>query len=88
MSTCVYAKKARHARRCGRWLPDPQGSTNGIVGCYALHRDTQVCEGHDRFGPNVFSDERGQRSCMGDHFAVLEAVGFAKIIRYAPQVQE
>ncbi|RNL77809.1 cytochrome P450 [Nocardioides marmorisolisilvae] len=72
--------------------------TNVIVGCYAMHRDPQLWEDPLRFDPERFDPERsagrsrwqylpfgaGPRSCIGDHFAMLEAtLGLASIIRTA-----
>ncbi|MFL6156973.1 MAG: cytochrome P450 [Marmoricola sp.] len=69
---------------------------NVVVGCYALHRDPELWEDPERFDPDRFSHERsegrsrwqylpfgaGPRSCIGDHFAMLEAtLGLATIIR-------
>ena len=73
----------------------PRG-TNVVVGCYALHRDATLWDEPERFDPGRFSRERsegrsrwqylpfgaGPRSCIGDHFAMLEAtLGLAAIIR-------
>jgi cytochrome P450 len=73
----------------------PKG-TNVAVGCYAMHRDATLWEDPERFDPDRFSRERsegrnrwqylpfgaGPRSCVGDHFAMLEAtLGLAMIIR-------
>ena len=70
--------------------------TNVIVGCYALHRDPALWEDPDRFDADRFTPERsegrsrwqylpfgaGPRSCIGDHFAMLEAtLGLATIAR-------
>lgn len=78
----------------------PKGS-NVIVGIYALHRDPGLWDDPTRFDPDRFTAERshgrdrwqylpfgaGPRSCIGDHFAMLEAtVGLACIIR-AVQVE-
>lgn len=75
----------------------PRG-TNVMVGCYALHRDPTLWEEPELFDPDRFSRERsegrsrwqylpfgaGPRSCIGDHFAMLEAtLGIASIIRAA-----
>ena len=70
--------------------------TNVVVGAYALHRDPTLWDDPERFDPDRFSPERsegrsrwqflpfgaGPRSCVGDHFAMLEAtLGVAAIIR-------
>ena len=75
----------------------PSG-TNVIVGIYALHRDPDLWEQPTRFDPDRFDPDRsagrdrwqylpfgaGPRSCIGDHFAMLEAtIGLASIIRLA-----
>jgi cytochrome P450 len=72
--------------------------TNVIIGIYALHRDPDLWEQPTRFDPDRFSPDRsggrdrwqylpfgaGPRSCIGDHFAMLEAtIGLASIIRLA-----
>jgi cytochrome P450 len=72
--------------------------TNVIVGCYALHRDPTLWDDAEDFDPDRFSPERsrghsrwqylpfgaGPRSCVGDHFAMLEAtLGLATIVRAA-----
>jgi cytochrome P450 len=76
-------------------------NTNVAVGCYALHRDPTLWDDAERFDPDRFSPERsmgrsrwqylpfgaGPRSCVGDHFAMLEAtLGLATIVR-AVQVE-
>ena len=70
--------------------------TNLIVGIYALHRDPALWEAPEAFDPDRFSTERsrgrnrwqylpfgaGARSCIGDHFAMLEAtLGLASVVR-------
>ena len=70
--------------------------TNLIVGVYALHRDPVLWEDPERFDPDRFSPQRskgrnrwqylpfggGPRSCIGDHFAMLEAtLGLATLVR-------
>jgi cytochrome P450 len=72
--------------------------TNVVVGIYALHRDPELWDDPYRFDPDRFSPERsagrnrwqflpfggGPRSCIGDHFAMLEAVlGLASVVRSA-----
>ena len=72
--------------------------TNVGVGIYALHRDPELWDEPERFDPDRFAAERmrgldrwqylpfgaGPRSCIGDHFAMLEAtLGLAAIIRTA-----
>ena len=72
--------------------------TNVLVGIYALHRDPDLWEQPTRFDPDRFCPARsagrdrwqylpfgaGPRSCIGDHFAMLEAtIGLASIIRLA-----
>jgi cytochrome P450 len=73
-------------------------NTNVVVGCYALHRDPALWDDPERFDPDRFSPEgsegrsrwqylpfgAGPRSCVGDHFAMLEAtLGLATIVRAA-----
>jgi cytochrome P450 len=67
------------------------------VGVYAMHRDPNLWEDPLRFDPDRFSAEKagrgrwqyipfsaGPRSCIGDHFAMLEAtLALATIIRRA-----
>lgn len=75
----------------------PAGS-NVVVGCYALHRDPALWADPERFDPDRFTHEQskgrdrwqylpfggGPRSCIGDHFAMLEAtLGLATIVRAA-----
>ena len=70
--------------------------TNLIVGIYALHRDPALWDAPETFDPDRFSAERsrgrdrwqflpfgaGARSCIGDHFAILEAtLGLASLLR-------
>lgn len=70
--------------------------TNVVVGIYALHRDPALWDAPETFDPDRFSAERsrgrdrwqflpfgaGARSCIGDHFAMLEAtLGLASIVR-------
>jgi cytochrome P450 len=72
---------------------------NGVmVGVYAMHRDPRLWDHPLFFDPDRFSPENsngrdrwqylpfggGPRSCIGDHFAMLEAtLGLATIIRRA-----
>lgn len=73
----------------------PAGA-NLIVGIFALHRDPALWEEPERFDPDRFLPERsagrdrwcylpfggGPRSCVGDHFAMLEAtVALATLVR-------
>jgi cytochrome P450 len=66
------------------------------VGVYAMHRDPDLWDDPLRFDPDRFSPENaagrdrwqyipfsaGPRSCIGDHFAMLEAtLALATIIR-------
>lgn len=70
--------------------------TNLLVGIYALHRDPTLWKDPEQFDPDRFSSARskgrnrwqylpfggGPRSCIGDHFALLEAtLGLATVIR-------
>jgi cytochrome P450 len=70
--------------------------TNVLVGIYAMHRDPSLWNDPETFDPDRFSAERsrgrdrwqflpfgaGSRSCIGDHFAMLEAtLGLASIVR-------
>jgi len=72
--------------------------TCALVGIYAMHRDPALWEDPLRFDPDRFSPERskgrnrwqylpfggGPRSCIGDHFAMLEAtLALATIVRRA-----
>jgi cytochrome P450 len=69
-----------------------------MVGIYAMHRDPALWDNPLVFDPDRFSPERskgrdrwqylpfggGPRSCIGDHFATLEAtLGLASIVRLA-----
>nr|WP_230207792.1 cytochrome P450 [Microlunatus sp. Gsoil 973] len=69
--------------------------TNIIVGIYALHRDPALWSAPETFDPDRFGVGQtrpdrwqflpfgaGARSCIGDHFAMLEAtLGLASLIR-------
>lgn len=70
--------------------------TNVVVGAWAIHHDPDLWDDPERFDPDRFSPERsagrsrweflpfgaGPRSCIGDHFAMLEAtLGLATIVR-------
>lgn len=70
--------------------------TNVLVGVYALHRDPALWDAPETFDPDRFSAERsrgrdrwqflpfgaGARSCIGDHYAMLEAtLGLASLVR-------
>ena len=70
--------------------------TNVLVGVYALHRDPALWDAPETFDPDRFSTERsrgrdrwqflpfgaGARSCIGDHYAMLEAtLGLASLVR-------
>lgn len=70
--------------------------TNVLVGVYALHRDPALWDAPETFDPDRFSVERsrgrdrwqflpfgaGARSCIGDHYAMLEAtLGLASLVR-------
>jgi cytochrome P450 len=72
--------------------------TNVVVGVYALQRDPELWDAPNRFDPDRFTAERshgrnrwqflpfggGPRACIGDHFAMLEAVlGLAGVVRAA-----
>jgi cytochrome P450 len=72
--------------------------TCAVVAIYAMHRDPALWEDPLRFDPDRFSPERskgrdrwqylpfggGPRACIGDHFAMLEAVlALATILRRA-----
>jgi cytochrome P450 len=75
----------------------PKG-TSVLVGIYPMHRDPTLWEQPELFDPDRFSPERsagrdrwqylpfggGPRTCIGDHFAMLEAtLGLASIVRRA-----
>ena len=75
-----------------------QAGTMLAVGIYALHRDPALWDNPLAFDPDRFSPENakgrnrwqfipfgaGPRSCIGDHFAMLEAtLALATIIRRA-----
>jgi cytochrome P450 len=75
-----------------------EAGTMALVSFYALHRDPALWEDPLRFDPDRFLPERskgrsrwqylpfggGPRSCIGDHFAMLEAtLALATIIRAA-----
>jgi cytochrome P450 len=75
----------------------PRG-TNVVVGVYTLHRDRELWQHPELFDPDRFAPERsvgrdrwqylpfggGPRTCIGDHFAMLEAtLGLASIVRVA-----
>ena len=75
----------------------PKGS-NVFIGVLALHRDPALWPDPTRFDPGRFSPEAsagrdrwqylpfggGSRSCIGDHFAMLEAIiAVATIVRSA-----
>lgn len=69
--------------------------TNAVVGIYALHHDPVLWDHPERFDPDRFDRERstisrwqylpfggGPRTCIGDHFAILEAtLALAGIVR-------
>lgn len=70
--------------------------TNVAVGIYALHHDPRLWDDPQRFDPDRFTRERsagrdrwqylpfggGPRTCIGDHFAMLEAtLALASIVR-------
>jgi cytochrome P450 len=70
--------------------------TNVVVGAYALQHDPRLWDDPERFDPDRFSPESsagrsrwqffpfgaGPRSCIGDHFAMLEAtLALATIVR-------
>jgi cytochrome P450 len=75
-----------------------EAETMALVSFYALHRDPALWEDPLRFDPDRFLPERskgrsrwqylpfggGPRSCIGDHFAMLEAtLALATIVRAA-----
>lgn len=75
-----------------------EAKTIALVSFYALHRDPTLWEDPLRFDPDRFLPERskgrsrwqylpfggGPRSCIGDHFAMLEAtLALATIVRTA-----
>jgi cytochrome P450 len=73
-----------------------EAGTNIVVGAWSIHHDPALWDDPERFDPERFSQERsagrdrwqfipfggGPRSCIGDHFAMLEAtLGLASIVR-------
>jgi cytochrome P450 len=75
-----------------------EAGTYAFIGAYAMHRDPVLWDDPLTFDPGRFSPERskgrnrwqyipfggGPRSCMGDHFAMLEAtLALATIVRAA-----
>ncbi|OBG46452.1 cytochrome P450 [Mycobacterium alsense] len=75
-----------------------EAETMALVSFYALHRDPALWEDPLRFDPDRFLPERskgrsrwqylpfggGPRSCIGDHFAMLEAtLALATVVRAA-----
>ena len=75
-----------------------EAGTFAVVGIYAMHRDPELWEDPLTFDPDRFSPQRskgrsrwqylpfggGPRSCIGDHFAMLEAtLALATIVRQA-----
>jgi cytochrome P450 len=74
-----------------------EAGTFAVVGIYAMHRDPALWENPLVFDPDRFTAERsagrsrwqyipfgaGPRSCVGDHFAMLEAtLALATIARH------
>ncbi|WP_202033093.1 cytochrome P450 [Nocardioides sp. WS12] len=72
--------------------------TNVVVGAYAIQHDARYWDEPERFDPDRFSVEQsagrsrwqffpfgaGPRSCIGDHFAMLEAtLALATVVRAA-----
>jgi cytochrome P450 len=70
--------------------------TVAVVGVYAMHRDPALWDNPLEFDPDRFSTQRsegrkrwqylpfggGPRSCLGDHFAMIEAtLALATIVR-------
>ncbi|WP_308189410.1 cytochrome P450 [Rhodococcus pyridinivorans] len=70
--------------------------TNTIVGTYALHHDPSLWDEPEKFDPDRFAPGQsvdrsrwqylpfggGPRTCIGDHFAMLEAIlGLASVVR-------
>jgi cytochrome P450 len=77
----------------GHWVP---AGTLAVIGVYAMQRDPELWDHPLEFDPDRFSPERsagrsrwqylpfggGPRSCIGDHFAMLEAtLALATIVR-------
>jgi cytochrome P450 len=75
-----------------------EAGTIAVVSFYALHRNPKLWDRPEHFDPDRFSPERsagrnrwqylpfggGPRSCIGDHFAMLEAtLALATIVRTA-----
>jgi cytochrome P450 len=75
-----------------------EAGTMAVVGFYAMHRDPKLWDAPLTFDPDRFLPERSQgrsrwqylpfgggpRSCIGDHFAMLEAtLALATIVRAA-----
>jgi cytochrome P450 len=73
-----------------------EAGTLAVVGIYAMHRDPELWDDPLVFDPDRFSKERSagrsrwqylpfggvRRSCVGDHFAMLEAtLALATIVR-------
>ncbi|UFS97201.1 cytochrome P450 [Nocardia huaxiensis] len=68
--------------------------TNMVIGTYAMHHDPALWDNPARFDPDRFAPDRphdrwqflpfggGPRTCIGDHFAMLEAtLALASIVR-------